>query len=65
MSQATLTVADWEPEMVEYRGGDHYRANSYVDELRSEQTVRRIHYTCDAIRLDLQNWGITYLQTRP
>ena len=50
MSPVLLALAEWEPGMVEHRGGDRYRVNSYVDEVNGEEPVRRINYTCTAVR---------------
>ena len=54
MSPVLLALSEWEPGMVEHRGGGRYRVNSYVDVIRGEQTIRRILYTCEAVGLSLQ-----------
>ena len=62
VSPDSLAVADWEPRMVEHRGGNQYRVNSYVDEVKGEQTVRRISYTCNAVRVGADDWRISSLE---
>ena len=65
MSPVLFALAEWEPGMVEHRGGDRYQVNSYVDEVREDGVERRIHYTCMAVRLGTEDWRISSLQTRP
>ena len=65
MSSVILALADWEPGMVEYRGGDGYRVNSYVDEVREDTILRRINHTCNAVRLGADDWRVSSLRTRP
>ena len=65
MSPVLLALAEWEPGMVEHRGGDRYRVNSYVDEVREDELVRRINYTCTAVRVNADDWRISSLETRP
>ena len=65
MSPVVFALAEWEPGMVENRGGDRYRVNSYVDEVRENGLERRIHYTCTAVRLGAENWRISSLETHP
>lgn len=60
-----IALADWEPDMVSHLGGDRYRVDSYVDEVRGEEAVRRIHYTCSAVRIGEDEWRINTLETRP
>jgi signal transduction histidine kinase len=46
-------------------GEDRFRVDSYVDEMRGEDVVRRIHYTCVAVRINEDEWRITTLETLP
>ena len=64
MSPVLLGLADWEPAMVEHRGGDRYRVNSYVDEVREDTLLHRIHYSCTVTRLGADDWRVSSLQTR-
>ena len=52
MSPVTFALADWEPGMVEHRGGDRYQVNSYVGEVKGDEVMRRIQYTCTAVRVN-------------
>ena len=65
MSPALLALAEWEPGMVEHRGGDRYRVNSYVDEVQEDEVMRRTYYTCNVVRLAADDWRISSLETRP
>ena len=65
MSPVLLALAEWEPGMVEHRGGHCYGVNSYVDEVKGDEIVRRIDYTCTAVRLGADYWRVSSLQTRP
>lgn len=60
-----MVITDYTPEMVEHRSGDRYRVESFADEMRGEDAVRRIHYTCSAVRIDEENWRINDLEVRP
>lgn len=60
-----MALADWEPGMVAHLGGDRFRVDSYVDELRGEAVVRRIHCTCAGVRINEDEWRITTLDTLP
>ena len=60
ISPVLLALAEWEAGMVEHRGGDRYRVNSYGDEV-----MRRIQYTCTAVRLNADDWRISSFETRP
>ena len=65
MSPVLLALAEWEPGVVEHRGGDRYRVNSYVDEVRENGTERRINYTRTVVRFGVEGWRISSLETRP
>ena len=65
MSPVLLALAEWEPGMVEHRGGDRYRVKSYVDKAKGQDLVRRINYTCTAVRLNAGDWRISSLETHP
>lgn len=60
---AVVALADWEPGMVSHRGGDRYHVESYVDAGPATLQLRRISYTCDAVRIDEDEWRINALDT--
>ena len=64
-STVLLAPAEWEPGMVEHRGGDPYRVNSYVDEVNGKEPVRRTNYTCTAVRLGAVDRRINSIETHP
>ena len=63
MSPVLFAPAEWKPGMVEHRGGDRYRVNSYADEVSGDSIPRRIHYTWNAVRLGADDWRVSSLQT--
>ena len=56
---------DWAPDVVTHLGGDRYRVDSFVDEMRGEDVGRRTHFTCGVVHTDENDWRIYTLDTIP
>ncbi len=64
-SLAAVAGADYTPVLVEHRGGDRYTVTSYVDAGPDTLRLQRISYTCDAVRIEEDEWRINTLKSRP